>query len=71
VRYNNYKIGKIKKFDGNLGEIISMEGIYYFTKKDIDNTNVEKNDLVAFNGKTEETFPQAYNVKKLKIKQTK
>ena len=60
----NYKIGKIKDYDGFMGEIVTENNLYYFTKNDIDG-NIIKNDIVKFQGKTEEIFPQAYYVKKL------
>ena len=60
----NYKIGKIKNYNGFIGEIVTEDNSYYFTKKDLDG-NVDKNDIVKFQGKTENTFPQAYYVKKL------
>lgn len=67
-----YKIGKVSKYDGYIGEIITDNNEYYFNKNDIlDDVTVEKNDLVIFNSKTEEIFPQAYHVKKLGIKNTK
>ncbi len=66
------KVGKIKEYDGNLGEIVTVDNLYYFTKNDLEqDTNLEVNDLVLFKSKTEEDFPQAYYVKKLTIKQTK
>ena len=67
----NYKIGKIKDYDGFMGEIVTENNLYYFTKNDIDG-NIIKNDIVKFQGKTEEIFPQAYYVKKLPyIKETR
>ena len=67
----SYKIGKVVKFDGNLGEIFTPTEEYYFTKNDLlEGIPVENDDLVMFNGKTESVFPQAYFVKKLSIKNT-
>ena len=57
----NYKIGKIKDYDGFMGEIVTENNLYYFTKNDIDG-NIIKNDIVKFQGKTEEIFPQSYYV---------
>ena len=69
---NNVKVGKIKEYDGNLGEIDTIDSTYYFTKNDLINSDtVEQNDLVAFKSKTENIFPQAYFIKKLTIKKTK
>ncbi len=66
-----YKVGKILKYDGYLGEIVTSDNDYYFTKNDIlDNCDLSKDDLVVFDSKSEDTFPQAYYVKKLKIKNT-
>lgn len=69
---SNTKIGKIKDFDGYTGTIVSLSGQYYFTRNDIiTNTKLENNDMVMFNGKTEDKFPQAYYVKKILIKMKK
>ena len=66
-----YKVGKILKYDGYLGKIVTSDNDYYFTKNDIlDNCDLSKDDLVVFGSKSEDTFPQAYYVKKLKIKNT-
>lgn len=65
----SYKIGKVKKYNGYTGEIITDKNIYYFTKNDIENNeNLVENDLVKFKSKTEKTFPQGYYVKKLNFK---
>lgn len=67
-----YKIGKVKEYDGYVGEIVTTGDVYYFTNMDILNKDLlNPKDLVVFNGKTEETFPQAYNVKKLNMKRIK
>ena len=69
---NNVKVGKIKEYDGNLGEIATVNNLYYFTKNDLEqDSKLEVNDLVLFKSKTEEVFPQAYYVKKLTITKTK
>lgn len=66
------KVGKIKEYDGNLGEIATVNNLYYFTKNDLEqDSKLEVNDLVLFKSKTEEVFPQAYYVKKLTITKTK
>ena len=61
-----YKIGKVKEYDGFFGEIVTEDTLYYFTKDDIEDT-IEENDVVKFQGKTEEAFPQAYFVKKIAL----
>ena len=64
-----YKIGKVKNYNGYTGEIITDKKNYYFTKNDIENNEIIKdNDLVKFKSKTEDTFPQGYYVKKLNLK---
>ena len=62
---NNTRIGKVTKYDGNLGEIITEDNIYYFTKNDI-LENINTNDIVIFKGKSEDIFPQAYYIKMYK-----
>ena len=58
------KTGKIRDYDGLTGEIVSSDGLYYFTKNDTTD-KINKSDTVKFKGKTEDVFPQAYYVKKL------
>lgn len=72
MQYNGrYKVGKISKYDGYIGEIITASDEYYFTKDDIvDESDIENNDLVFFNSKSEDVFPQAYYVKKIGMKNT-
>lgn len=66
------KVGKVKKYDGHLGEIVTQDSKYYFTTNDIcGNSNLLPNDLVLFKSKTEEDFPQAYFVKKIGIRKIK
>ena len=62
---DNIMVGKVTKYDGSLGEIITENNIYYFTKSDIlENINI--NDIVIFKGKSEDIFPQAYYIKMYK-----
>ncbi len=62
---DNIMVGKVTKYDGSLGEIITEDNIYYFTKNDIlENINI--NDIVIFKGKSEDIFPQAYYIKMYK-----
>lgn len=69
MQSSRLKIGKIKEFNGYSGEIVSLEGVYYFTRRDIvDGMTLQNNDVVIFNGKTEEKFPQAYFIKKANLK---
>ena len=54
MQSSRLKIGKIKEFNGYSGEIVSLEGVYYFTRRDIvDGMTLQNNDVVIFNGKTE------------------
>lgn len=65
----NYKLGIVKEYDGYIGEIVTADNLYYFTKNDInENDSLEKKDLVQFNSKSEEDFPQAYYVNKVYLK---
>ena len=67
-----FKYGKVHNFNGLTGEIVSEEHIYYFDKDDILNNELLKNDdLVRFNGKNEDVFPQAYFITKKMINRTK
>ena len=46
-----FKIGKVIKYDGQLGEIMSCDNIYKFLKKDIESQiNIKTNDYVLFRG---------------------
>ena len=66
----NFKIGVVKDFDGYSGKIVTPDKIYYFFRSDIIES-IEKDDIVNFQGKTENTFPQAYFVKKYIHRKTK
>ncbi len=75
MQSKNYKLGIVKRYDGYIGEIIPIgevitrDMIYYFTKNDVNNNDIiEQKDLVQFNSKTEEGFPQAYYVNKVYLK---
>lgn len=64
-----YKIGKVINFNNYKGEIITNKNVYYFDRNDINEGEVINNfDYVMFKSKTEDTFPQAYYVKKIKLK---
>ena len=63
------KLGKVREYDGHLGEIQTINATYYFTKDDVHKDDkLLPNDLVMFKGKTEDEFPQAYYVKKINLK---
>lgn len=65
----NYKLGIVKEYDGYIGEIVTEDNLYYFTKNDINKSDsLEKKDLVQFNSKCDEEFPQAYYVSKVYLK---
>lgn len=67
---NNTKYGKVTKYDGFTGEIVTQYNLYYFTKNDIiENNEITINDMVMFNGKSEDIFPQAYNIKKINVEE--
>jgi len=69
MQSNNYKLGIVKEYDGYIGEIVTEDNLYYFTKNDVNNNDIiEQKDLVQFNSKTEEGFPQAYYVNKVYLK---
>lgn len=69
MQSRNYKLGIVKEYDGYIGEIVTEDNLYYFTKNDVnENDSLEKRDLVQFNSKTEEDFPQAYYVNKVYLK---
>ena len=64
---HNSKTGVVKNYDGYLGEIETEEILYYFTKNDIlENEIIKNDDIVIFKGKTEDVFPQAYFIRKAK-----
>ena len=64
-----YKIGKVINFNQLTGEIVTDKNIYYFDKNDINNDEqICNQDLVMFKSKTEDTFPQAYYIKKMNLK---
>lgn len=64
-----YKVGKVKKFDGYIGNIVSDDNLYYFTKNDInDDEIINVGDIVKFNSKSSEGFPQAYYINKVYLK---
>lgn len=64
-----YKIGKVRNFDTYEGEIVTDKNIYYFVRNDINEGEVINNDdYVMFKSKTEDTFPQGYYIKKVKLK---
>lgn len=42
-----YKIGKVINYDGNSGDIISIDGEYFFISEDIIG-NIKNNDIVKF-----------------------
>lgn len=66
------KYGKVCNFDGLIGEIITEDNTYYFTIDNIlENQTINNNDLVRFNSKGEEIFPQAYYISKVKIYKSK
>ncbi len=61
-----YKIGKIVEFDGYNGRIVTETQEYYFIRDDIEeNVRIEKGDIVKFQGKGEDIFPQAYYITKI------
>ena len=63
-----YKVGKVRYYDGYIGEIVTDKNVYYFNKNDISGDEEVKNqDYVIFKSKTEEIFPQGYYVKKLHL----
>lgn len=65
-----YKVGKVRNFNQYTGEIITDKNIYYFNKNDINDGEVINNyDYVMFKSKCEDIFPQAYYIKKIKLKQ--
>ena len=69
MQSRNYKLGIVKEYDGYIGEIVTDDNLYYFTKNDVnENDSLEKRDLLQFNSKTEEDFPQAYYVNKVYLK---
>ena len=69
MQSRNYKLGIVKEYDGYIGEIVTEDNLYYFTKNDVnENDSLEKRDLLQFNSKTEEDFPQAYYVNKVYLK---
>lgn len=69
MQSRNYKLGTVKEYDGYIGEIVTEDNLYYFTKNDVnENDSLEKRDLLQFNSKTEEDFPQAYYVNKVYLK---
>lgn len=60
-----YKIGKVKEYDGYVGEIVTEDNLYYFTKNDInDGEVINKSDIVRFDSKCDDSFPQAYYIEK-------
>lgn len=64
-----FKVGKVRNYDGYIGEIVTDKNIYYFNKNDISgDEKVDNQDYVMFKSKTEEIFPQGYYVKKLNLK---
>jgi hypothetical protein len=67
---NNTKYGKVTNYDGYTGEIVTEDNLYYFNRNDIvKNNEIIINDIVMFNSKSEDIFPQAYNIKKVEIKE--
>lgn len=68
----NYKLGIVKEYDGYIGEIVTEDNLYYFTKNDINrNDSINVKDLVQFNSKCEELFPQAYYINKVYLEEIK
>ena len=59
------KIGKIKKYDNGVGEIVTENDQYLFTFEDIDDgEQYEVNDIVIFRGEKEDKINRAFFVKK-------
>ena len=53
MEYNTKKeLGKIFKYDGEAGIIISKKDEYIFSKKDLKDKNINENDLVNFYSNT-------------------
>lgn len=72
MQSKNYKLGIVKEYNGYIGEIVTENNLYYFTKNDINKKDsLKKEDLVQFNSKCEEFFPQAYYINKVYLKNNK
>ena len=63
----NVLIGKVRYYNGYIGQIVTYDNIYYFDKNDTI-TDVKDDDVVLFKGKEEDIFPQAYYIKSLSLK---
>lgn len=63
---NSINIGKIRTFDNYVGEIVSQDGIYLFTKENtIPEENLKENDTVIFRGEKINNTNVAYFIKRL------
>ena len=65
--YNNttISIGKVRNYDQMVGDIVSKEGTFLFTKEDIAEEYINVNDLVLFRGEEVQGQKKAFFIRKI------
>lgn len=63
---HNCQIGKVRTFDEFVGEIVSSNGVYLFTKEGIlEGEKINPNDMVVFRGEEVTNTKKAFFIKKI------
>ncbi len=64
---SNYQVtvGKVRRYDGVSGEIVTNEETYMFTPESIQEGTLNENDLVMFRGEEIHNTKKAYFIQKL------